>query len=175
MKRFLLLLSLISVLLTACDNAAFNSDGVSLVYARSYSDGALEDGWLRLSTHLDKDDTYSLILRSPDGSLEWTSPLASEDGMYISAELAITRGAVFPSGEYTWFITSTTGKELTGTVTLGYDSSPSLPEAGNIGEGDSVSWYDEEGGAAEGLADAFYAVISSHDSYGNPLTVRETI
>lgn len=163
------------MLLTACDNAAFNSDGVSLVLSRSYNDGALEESYLRLSSALDKEDDYSLILRSPDSSLEWNSPLKAENGMYVSEELAITRGAAFPEGDYTWFIMSSSGKELTGNTSLSYDSSPILPSAAAVGEGDTLEWLDGDGRSTDDSGSASYALISTHDSYGNPISVKETI
>lgn len=67
-----------------------------------------------------EDLSASLILRSPDGTLEWSSTLSEDEGYYKSEALYLTNGALFEKGEYTYFILKNDGSEITGPVTLNY-------------------------------------------------------
>lgn len=110
MKRFLPLLSaLLLIFAISCAGQGFSASSVSL----------REEGrGLVFAFIPDRSSSYTLILRSPDGELEWNSTLSSDDPYMVSDELMLSAGAAFPQGEYTWFIMDSDGSELTGSVSL---------------------------------------------------------
>lgn len=110
MKRFLKVASALLLLLAvSCAGQGFTASSVSL---------RERGGFLIFSFIPDRSADYTLILRSPDGELEWSSPLTSDEPYMVSDELGISSGAAFPEGDYTWFIMDDDGNELTGSISL---------------------------------------------------------
>lgn len=103
------MLSALLLLLSACAGGGFSATSVSL---------RNEGEALVFSFIPDRSSSYTLILRSPDGELEWNSPLSLDDPYMVSDELRLSHGASFPEGEYTWFVMNEEGLELTGKVAL---------------------------------------------------------
>lgn len=163
MKRSFVLIVAI-LLLFSCDSETFTVRSTSLSLEREYSEGVLESASLSFSSSLSESGEYSLILRSPDSTLEWSSPLIERSGNYVSDQLKLTRGALFPQGDYIWFIMNSESVEHTGTVNLSYDTSPRLPSPENPREGEVVTYFE---GSDE------YEIFT-FDSYANPILVRGT-
>lgn len=110
MKRFLSIIpALLLLLAVSCAGQGFTASSVSLRES---------GGYLVFSFIPDRSADYTLILRSPDGELEWNSPLTSDDPYMVSDQLGLSEGARFPAGDYTWFIMDDDGNELTGSISL---------------------------------------------------------
>ena len=110
MKKVLFFLSLVLILLSlSCAGEAFSASSVSLE-----KEG---EGYI-FSFIPDKEGSYELILRSPDGTLEWSTSLSNSDPYMRSPDLLLTKGAMFPSGSYTYFIIDSEGREVSGEVSI---------------------------------------------------------
>ncbi len=136
------LLALLLLLLFSCQGSSFDAVNENLKAELTYEKGEGDEVLFKrmslcFSANLSSDGDYSLQLISPDGKLVWSSPLVLSDGVYTSSELALTEGAFFPEGEYVYSILNDKGFEITGEVSLAYDTIPSQETSYTDGFGNS--------------------------------------
>lgn len=174
MKRNLLAFLLaVLVLLPSCLKGDFSA--YSSTYERSIAvvDGIPTD-LVKLSVDLsDKDASYTFRITSPDDVLSWEGKLYPEEGLFVSDDLLITPGVLFPEGEYHIQINADSGATKETTISI-----PSVEEwklAEDIKDDSDIviTYYGEDGSVNEKKEGSVSASFDYVDRFRNHIFVTE--
>ncbi len=119
-ERLLIILALCSAF-TACSSEGFDVSAPSLRSVTTYEtdengNAEIVSSYLQFSSALSPDGNYSFELSDPI-NLVWSGSLVRNGhGFYSSDDLAITNGALFSSGIYTYAVTSDRGETEEGEI-----------------------------------------------------------
>lgn len=113
--KLLLIITAVCSAFTACSSEGFAVSSSSLrcetICEVDENGGAYTvSSYLHFRAVLTPDDSYSFELSDPSG-LVWSGPLVKNgDGFYSSDELALSDGAAFAQGSYSYIVTSSRGE-----------------------------------------------------------------
>ena len=113
--KLLLIITAVCSAFTACSSEGFAVSSSSLrcetICEVDENGGAYTvSSYLHFRAALTPDDSYSFELSDPSG-LVWSGPLVKNgDGFYSSDELALSDGAAFAQGSYSYTVTSSRGE-----------------------------------------------------------------
>lgn len=113
--KLILIITAVCSAFTACSSEGFAVSSSSLrcetICEVDENGGAYTvSSYLHFRAALTPDDSYSFELSDPSG-LVWSGPLVKNgDGFYSSDELALSDGAAFAQGSYSYIVTSSRGE-----------------------------------------------------------------
>lgn len=170
----------------ACSSEGFtlSSPSVSCVTTCEVDESGRSDNissYLHFRAAITPDDSYSFELSDPSG-LVWSGALVKgSDGFYSSDDLALSAGALFAQGTYSYTVTSSRGEREEGEAVFHREDiiPPYVSSEGIlVSDGEcTLTW--EDGEATASASDAVTLTgevrIRERDAWGNEITAIQNL
>ena len=184
--KLILIITAVCSAFTACSSEGFAVSSPSLRCETTCevdeNGGAYPvSSYLHFRAALTPDDSYSFELSDPSG-LVWSGPLAKNgDGFYSSDELALSDGAAFAQGSYSYTVTSSRGEMEEGDVVFRQEDviPPYVSREGILVSEGVCTITTEDGEVTASGGDSVTLTgevrISEKDAWGNEITAIQNL